>query len=274
MTSTADLDPPDVRTTEFYRSVLDVLQESGPPFLIGGAYALASYTGIARHTKDLDLFVRPADAGRALQALEAAGWRTEVAFTHWLGKVCGGEDFIDIIHSSGNALCPVDDGWFAHGVEAMVLGRRCRLCPAEEMLWQKAFIQERERFDGTDVAHLIRARGRSLDWARLLDRFGPHWPVLFGHVVAFCYIYPSDKGCIPASALRELTERWQAEAAALPPREGVCRGVLLSRAQYLPDLERGGYADVRAPPEGDMSAREVKDWTDAALGQGNDEPRP
>ena len=28
------------------------------PFLVGGAYAFAHYTGIVRHTKDLDLFVR------------------------------------------------------------------------------------------------------------------------------------------------------------------------------------------------------------------------
>ena len=267
MSSAAELDPPDVRTTAFYRSVLDVMQESGPPFLVGGAYALASYTGVVRHTKDLDLFVRPADAGRALEALAAAGWRTEVVFTHWLGKVIGGEDFIDIIHSSGNGLCQVDDVWFERGVDAMVLGRRRRLCPAEEMLWQKAFIQERERFDGADVAHLIRARGPLLDWVRLLDRFGSHWPVLFSHLVTFCYIYPSEKACIPDEVLRDLTARWQAEAAGPPARERVCRGVLLSRMQYLTDLERGGYADVRRPPEGDMSAREVKRWTDAAFGR-------
>jgi hypothetical protein len=27
----------------------------------------------------------------------------------------------------------------------------------EEMVWQKAFIMERERFDGADVVHLIQA---------------------------------------------------------------------------------------------------------------------
>ena len=44
-----------------------------------------------------------------------------------------------------------------------------------------------------------------------------------------------------------------------------CRGVLLSRMQYLPDLERGGYSDVRLRPEGEMSAEQVKAWTDAAF---------
>ncbi len=264
-TATADPDTLDAITFQFYRSVLDVLRQSGPPFLVGGAYALARYTGVVRHTKDLDLFVRPADAPRALDVLAAAGWRTEITFSHWLGKAFGGEDFIDVIYSSGNGLCRVDDAWFTHAVEAEILGGPARLCPPEEIIWQKAFIQERERFDGADVAHLILARGRTLDWRRLIERFGSHWPVLFSHLVLFRYIYPSEKECIPETVLRDLSARWQAERAAPAPADAPCRGVLLSRMQYLPDLERGGYSDVRLRPEGEMSGEQVKAWTDAAF---------
>jgi hypothetical protein len=261
----AEADGLDALTLRFYRSVLDVMRQSGPPFLVGGAYGLAYYTGIVRHTKDLDLFVRPADARRALDALSAAGLRTEVTFTHWLGKAFGGEDFIDVIWSSGNGLCPVDDVWFAHAIAADVMGGPARLCPVEEMVWQKAFIQERERFDGADVIHLIRACGRTMDWPRLLDRFGPHWPVLFSHLVMFQYVYPSEEGCIPEAVLRDLTARWQAEAFAPPAADAPCRGVLLSRMQYLSDLERGGYSDARLAPEGEMSAAQVRAWTDAGF---------
>ena len=184
-------------TLRFYRDVLERMRRSGPPFLVGGAYAFACYTGIVRHTKDLDLFVRPADAGAALETLAAAGCRTEITFTHWLGKAFHEEDFVDIIYSSGNGLCPVDDAWFDHAVPHLVLGRPASLCPPEEMIWQKAFIQERERFDGADVAHLIHAHGRTLDWRRLLDRFGPHDRVLFGHLVLFGYIYPAARTAFP-----------------------------------------------------------------------------
>jgi hypothetical protein len=31
-------------------------------YLVGGGYAMAHYTGIARNTKDLDIFIRPATA--------------------------------------------------------------------------------------------------------------------------------------------------------------------------------------------------------------------
>src|SRR4051812_6174200 len=57
----------------FYRHASGILEAAGVPFLLGGAYALAHYTGITRHTKDLDLFLRRADLDRARAALEEAG---------------------------------------------------------------------------------------------------------------------------------------------------------------------------------------------------------
>ena len=58
----------------------------------------------------------------------------------------------------------VDDLWFTHAAPGRVLGVPVLLCPPEEMIWSKAFIMERERYDGADVAHLILACGRELDW--------------------------------------------------------------------------------------------------------------
>ena len=62
-----------------------------------------------------------------------------------------------------------------HASEGEILGVPVKLCPAEEMIWSKAYVQERERFDGADIAHLIRCRGETMDWPRLLRRFGDHW---------------------------------------------------------------------------------------------------
>src|SRR5262245_9880001 len=41
-------------TRDFYLRALKLVRESGVPFLLGGAYAFGTYTGILRHTKDLD----------------------------------------------------------------------------------------------------------------------------------------------------------------------------------------------------------------------------
>ena len=59
-------------TSRFYRNALRVLSEAKVPHLLGGAYAFAHYTGIIRHTKDLDLFVKPEDAAR-LEGTRASG---------------------------------------------------------------------------------------------------------------------------------------------------------------------------------------------------------
>src|SRR5947208_2050291 len=99
---------PDVRTQEFYVNALRALDDAGVPYVVGGGYCMAHYTGIARNTKDLDLFVRPGDRDRTLTTLTAAGHRTEFFYPFWIAKALEGDSFIDILYNSGNGLCPVD----------------------------------------------------------------------------------------------------------------------------------------------------------------------
>jgi hypothetical protein len=258
--SPPDLDP---KTADFYRTALGALLAAGVEFLVGGAYALERYTGIARHTKDFDIFVRPRDCRRALDVLAGVGCQTDIPFGHWLGKAFSGDDFIDVIFSSGNGVAEVDDRWFAHAVADEVLGLALKLCPPEETIWSKAFIMERERYDGADVAHLLRAQGGRLDWKRLLERFDTHWRVLLSHLVLFGFIYPSDAPTIPSWVLLELTRRLESEVAAPPPPDRICRGTMLSRGQYLVDIDRWGYRDSRLRPSGCLTRREVARWTAA-----------
>jgi hypothetical protein len=245
----------------FYIEALSRLDQAGIPYLVGGAYAFASYSKICRETKDFDVFLKREDLPRALAVFEQSDYDTEVPFPHWLGKVHAGEHFMDLIFSSGNGVARVDDSWFAHAVHAQVLGHQMRLCPAEEMIWSKAFVQERERFDGADVMHLIRALGPALDWARLITRFGDHWRLLLSHVVLFGFVYPDARGQIPSWVLSELLRRFQSEGPR--PEDRVCHGTLLSREQYLVDLEQFGYTDARVEPRGRMTEHETEIWTKA-----------
>jgi hypothetical protein len=260
------LDEIDPAGAAFYAEALAALHERSVPFLVGGSYAFAHYTGIVRHTKDFDVFVRRPDSCRALDALAAAGYQTEVTFPHWLGKAFSGEHLVDVIFGSGNGVAVVDDLWFERGIGATVLGVDVRLCPVEEMIWSKAFVMERERFDGADIAHLIKARGDRLEWERLVSRFGEHWRVLLAHLTLFGFIYPGDRGLIPRAVLEDLLARLSAETAlgSVPPDEAgrVCLGPLLSREQYLADLE-AGCEDPRLKPLGSMTREETERWTDA-----------
>jgi hypothetical protein len=249
-------------TAELYRSALELLNRTGVPYLVGGSYAFQYYAGISRTTKDFDIFVRPRDVQRALEVLQRVGFKAEIAFTHWLAKAHHADKFIDVIYSSGNGVAEVDDEWFAHAVDEEVLGTPVKLCPAEEMVWSKAFIMERERFDGADIAHLLRHCSGLLNWERLLRRFGADWRVLFGHLVLFGFIYPGERALIPASVVKDLVGRLLAELE-VPTRESkVCRGTLLSRAQYLVDIDEWGYEDARLA-RGAMTDEEIAVWTAA-----------
>jgi hypothetical protein len=225
---------------------------------------------VARATKDLDLFCRQSDLRAVFPVLESIGCRTEVAFPHWLAKAHRDDDLIDLIYSSGNGIATVDDDWYRHATSGELMGAPARFIPVEEMIWSKALIMERERFDGADVLHLIRARAGEMSWPRLLARFDQHWPVLLVHLVLFGFVYPGSRRLIPQDVLDELISRLEQQNARAPTDPLVCRGTLLSRAQYLVDVEDWGLQDARLGPETNMTASDLALWTDVIA----DEVRP
>jgi hypothetical protein len=219
---------------------------------------------VSRETKDLDLFLRREDWPAAAATLEGAGIEAELTFPHWLGKAHGGGRFVDLVFGGANGVARVDDAWFTHAAPTTIFGAPALVCPAEEMIWSKAFLMERERFDGADVAHLIRGTRGCLDWTRLLARFGAEWRVLLAHVSLFGFIYPGERDTIPAWLTQELAARLAGEAWPDVPDPHVCRGTLLSRAQYVVDLRSWRYADGRVQPHGPLTADEAAAWTAAA----------
>ena len=251
------------RTRHFYRAVLEILEEAGVDYMVGGAFAFHYYTGIRRDTKDLDLFVRQQDFNRVAQALAPAGYTTELTYPHWLGKIRDHGDLVDVIFNSGNGVARVDEVWFEHAHEAIVMDLPARICPVEETIWSKAFILERERYDGADIAHLLHACARDLNWPRLLQRFDPHWRVLLSHLVLFGFVYPAERDLVPLWVMQDLLGRLQQELQEPAPLPSVCRGTLLSREQYLVDIEEQGYADARLAPFASMSREDARLWTAA-----------
>ena len=152
------------RPNEFHRRSVAALHAAEVPFLIGGAYMVEVCGGVSRSTKDFDLYIRPNHVKAALRALARAGYKTELTFPHWLAKATYDGDIVDLIFRAGNGLCEVDDSWFDRARDDELLAVPVKHCASEEMIWMKAYIMERERFDGADIAHILRCCAAEIDW--------------------------------------------------------------------------------------------------------------
>jgi predicted nucleotidyltransferase len=246
----------------FHLRSVAALQNASVPFLIGGAYVVEVYAGVSRQTKDFDLYIRPRYVDAALDALARAGYKTEVTSPHWLAKARYGRDYVDLIFRAGNGLCEVDDSWFERAHDHELLGLRVKLCAPEETIWMKAYIMERERFDGADVAHILLSCAEKLDWQHLVQRFGPDWRVLLSHLILFGYIYPSEQGRIPRAIMEDLIRRLRKEKP-VSGQKRLCRGTLLSRKQYLVDAQKWGFQDARLEERVHMDSEGIAQWTKA-----------
>jgi len=234
----------------FYADALKILDELGLPFLIAGTYAVSAYTGIVRPTKDLDIFCKAGDFPRILGHFQELGFEVSVEDERWLAKVFRNEHFFDIIFASANGTMPVRDSWFEHARTIDLFGTEVRIVGPTELIWSKAFIQLRHRYDGADIAHVLMKQHDQIDWAKLVDYMDVHWEVLLIHLLNFRWIYPSERDRIPRSVMDELIDRLQKQLEIPPSKMKICRGRMFSRVDYEPDVKEWGFADVGG--EGDL----------------------
>src|SRR5215469_12566853 len=133
VTSSAEPDwAPEAR--ECYEDALKALLDPGISFVVGGAFAVRTYTGIWRNTKDLDLLLTAGDLPEALDRLKSKGFVTWVKDPVWLAKASRGDYFVDLITGIGNASLGVDSVWIERGVPELVLNFPCRVLGVEELI--------------------------------------------------------------------------------------------------------------------------------------------
>ena len=82
-------------------------------------------------------------------------------------------------------------------------------------------------------------------------------------MILFTYIYPGEAHRLPPEVIDDLVARWARRVEPAPAVRDVCRGGMLSRAQYMVDFADRGYRDERAR-RGNMTAEQLATWTDAA----------
>lgn len=227
---------------DFYKEALDHLKESNTRFMLGGAFAMFKYTGIYRDTKDLDVFCKPDEYPKILKHFAQKGYKIELTDVRWLAKVFHGEYFIDVIFNTVNNICTVDDTWYEHATEGEFAGTNVHFIPAEELIWCKIYVQNRERYDGADVNHIMLKQGKTLNWERVLKLLNPHWHLLLAQLLLFQFVYPADfHDVVPKWLFDELMTRANEQYDLPPAVEKVCRGPVIDQTQYSIDIKEWNY---------------------------------
>jgi len=226
-----------------YREVLELLGKYHVPFAVSGAFAFQYHTGIWRATKDLDICVTPETANRALDLLENEGFLCEVCDSVWLAKAHRDGFFVDFITGMSNAALNVSESWIVRAKDARILGVPTLILGAEELLASKLFIARRERFDGSDIAHIIYASRGNLDWNRVLDLAGHHWEVLLWALVLFRYIYPAQGLYVPLLVWAELVNGLMLRLFDRDPAARF-RGSLVDENMFAIDVNEWGLDDL------------------------------
>ncbi len=108
----------------FYSEVIQLMARSEIPFLVSGTYALSSYTGIDRPTKDVDVFAKAGDALKMLHFFKEHGFDVEMVDERWLARITRGKLFVDIIYNMPTVTTHVTDEWFAGAPEAELFGAK------------------------------------------------------------------------------------------------------------------------------------------------------
>ncbi|MDX5437014.1 MAG: nucleotidyltransferase family protein [Pontibacter sp.] len=229
---------------DFYREALGIMAESNTDFMVGGGFALRLYTDIMRDTKDLDVFCKASDTPRILKAFKEHEYETELTDARWLAKAISGEHFMDIIFNNPGNHCAVDDSWFERSTQSELLGVKVKVIPAEALIWSKLYVQNRERYDGADINHIILRYGDRLDWQWLWQHMDIHWQLLLAQLLSFQFVYPSERDRIPKWLFDELLRRAQEQFEMPPTKEKICRGPLIDQTQYATDVTEWDYKVV------------------------------
>jgi hypothetical protein len=260
---------------EVYKRALEAVNRADVQCVVAGAYAIYEHTGIYRKTKDLDLFFEPSAVVAAARALRAAGFVMRLEDPHWLAKATRGDCFVDLIFGMGNGVALIDNGWVQHSRPGILAATPVRIAPPEELIWHRLFISERHRHDVADVLHLILCLGDTFDWQRLVNRVGPHWPLLLAQITTFSYVYPGYRSNVPPWVYDQLVERARAELGQDSDDIDLTRGPLISRFSFTIDVREWGFADPRTELVRDARNNpEVRAIADADVWDERGEDRP
>src|SRR5436309_6121310 len=152
---------------ESLKKVSAVLREADVPFVLGGGVAIWARGG-PETEHDLDLFLKPEDAERALQVLADAGLRPEKPPEDWLYKAWDGVVMVDLIFNPSGIT--IDDEFIARAPDTEVHAVRMRVLRPEDVLVTKLLAMREHDLDYESVLEIARAVREQIDWDEVRRR--------------------------------------------------------------------------------------------------------
>jgi predicted nucleotidyltransferase len=183
-------------------------ERAGIDYLLVGGLAVHAL-GRLRHSRDIDLLVRPDDARSALEALGRAGFETKDINPHWIFKAFRHDLQVDIIFKLRGDIY-LDEEMLRRSRVENYRGNEVRVAPAEDLIVIKALTHDEETPRHWHDALALIARG-GLDWEYLLRRAtkGPR------RVLSLLHYATSLDLLVPLGPLRMLSD------LVLDPEAGV-----------------------------------------------------
>jgi hypothetical protein len=185
-----------------YRRAMQVVRDAGVPFLLGGGFALATFTGRWRDTKDIDFYILPRHRQTVIDALTKAGFKDYYPRLRydrgWIYRSIKSDVIVDIIWSMANRRARVDELWFKRSSPISIRGESLNVLPLEEFLWCKLYILQRDHCDWTDILNLLYAAGPRIDWHHLIERVEEDTALLRGLLSVYSWLCPKRAAQLPS----------------------------------------------------------------------------
>jgi putative nucleotidyltransferase-like protein len=154
------------RMLDVLKRAAAVLRDAGVPFALCGGIAAWARGGPASD-HDIDLLVPPDDASRALDALAAAGFRTEVPPEGWLYKAWDGDVLVDLIFQpTGISVDAALDMAEVRNVYAVPMA----VMSVDDMIVTKLLALTEHHLDYGPVLEWARSLREQVDWTSVRRR--------------------------------------------------------------------------------------------------------
>lgn len=235
------------------------LKERGIRFAIGGTFGLEHLTGLGRPTENIDIYVLGRDAKRAEEALE---WLQSDKDMHLLefrdtgtgnryAEISDGFK-IKIVRFIDEHRTPVDTELLKSARPGSLFGEEVSFMAPEDMIWSKAHVIRRPRFEGHDIGYILHQQMSTIDWERLLGRFKKDWELLDLQLILYQYAYPGAAPRVPRWVQEELGKRVLAKYGsgnnAKAKKLKVAYGPMLKSnfdiERMTPNVARKAYAEL------------------------------